>query len=223
MKKFLFIALTLFALCSCEKKAEEIQEDPPIRPYVSLYVLPSKLEIVKDCGSPSLRFKGEMQYTIGDDIPDEIKRLRQIYGDTTRVRMNSSLTVAALAYPIDEITICCDKDFDARHKAGEPLDDIALLDFATYYPFIQNGYNRFTPPAESAYYGDLMRYTVCFDCVNADITKLTAYLKPLDHLGCNTPSIKFRTSPDIKGDYTFTVDVTMNGKTMTTTFTHSFE
>ena len=219
MKKFLFVALALFALCGCEKKIIYKGYDGSIiLPYVSVYVLPTEIEVIKDCVNdygvfPYIHFKGKTQHTSGDDIPDEIKELRSIYGDTTRYRKDGGVRHIALAYPIDEITISCDQDFDSRHPAGEPLDDIVLLDYGTYYPFIQNGYNGIS----------LTRYTICFNCVNANTTKLISYSRNLDFYEGRTPAIKFRTKPDVPGEYTFNLAVDMNGETLTTSFTYTFE
>ena len=223
MNKLLFIALTLFALCSCEKQTIITYVDPQNTPYITEYYIPTEVEIFKDCGYLNMKFSGERCRTWGTtEEREKSKAIGKLYGDSTS-RMWDPGMHPALAYPIDKMTISCNQDFDSHHLAGEPLDDIVQLDFATYYPFIKGGYEPFTVDYTKWLYDDLVRYTLCFNCVNADITHLTCVGKKMNHDGADSPNIQFKSTPDVAGEYTFNLAVTINGEVMTTSFTTTFE
>lgn len=222
MKRLLFVAIVLFTLCGCEKKIIRYVE-PKDSPYITEYYLPTKVEIARDCGYLNLKFTGEVCRTWGTtEEREKSKAIGKLYGDSTSHIWDPGMH-PALAHPIDKITISCDQDFDSRHPAGEPLDDLVNLDFATYYHFIKGGYNPFTVDYTKWLYNDLVRYTLCFNCVNADITHLTCVGRNMNYEGARSPNIQFKTSPDVPGEYTFNLAVTINGETLTTTFTQTFE
>ena len=113
----------------------------------------------------------------------------------------------------------CDKDFDAEHPAGTPLDDIAILaGLESYYDYVSSGYKKLHDNPE---YMDPMKevFTLPFNQVNADIKLSTYYTGKY----ASWSALDFASKPDEAGEYTFTIEMTTNGKTLKTTFTHTFE
>ena len=100
--------------------------------------------------------------------PAKAKPFIEFYGDTSYQGVVCPGTATALAYPIDKITISCEKDFDAEHPAGEPLDDVVKLDYTSFYNFVKGGYvydfNKIPYDADF--------YSCTFDNVTADVTHL---------------------------------------------------
>lgn len=213
----LFISL-IFS-CSQQNESDKPQLGDLIKQqcYISDYLVPSKLKMVKARNGYVLEMTGDSYHTwCGDDyeFAEKINYLSTLYGDTSYDGYNRPGSHIALAYPIDNITIHCDKNFDTKHPAGEPLDDIVKLNYQSYYNFIQNGYHPYT--LNEQYLQDVDSYSLCFDCINADITKLVSMNYPYN-------VITFAASPETPGEYTFTLEMTTNGETLTTEFTHTFE
>lgn len=146
--------------------------------------------------------------------------LSELNGDTSFNRRTLPWADRAFAYPFDDITMSCDKDFDSAHPAGEPLDDIVNITIVRYWDYVQNGY-QYPEGYEyvNAYGLGAIAFNYKLEEINSDNSKLvsckTHYL--------SKPQMSFTTTPDIPGEYTFTLSLTTNGETYTTTFTHTFE
>ena len=120
----------------------------------------------------------------------------------------------ALAYPIEKITIYCNKDFNAKHLAGEPLDDIVKLNYYSYYSFIQNGYRPHTQNEQ--HLQDVEGYSLPLDCVTKDLTKLISLKRGLT-------TMEFSSAPAVPGEYNFVLETTINGKVFKSEFAYTFE
>ena len=225
MRKLLFGAIAAFALWGCkEDSPSEILETgtKPSPHYITEYLVASKIdvEVNKDSGKLCLKVSGD-EYTTWhkNNISEEALYFIELYNDKSYHGSVHPGMTPALAYPLDKITIYCDKDFDAEHPAGEPLDKIALLYFSSYYPFIEGGYKGIHP-----FNYDRISYIMHFDDVNADRTKLmcahflTSKISP-----SYVAEIEFLSQPAELGEYTFTLEMTTNGETLKTEFTHTFE
>ena len=219
MRKFLSFAI-LIVLFSCAKENNKHQNSyTPSPHYVSEYMVPSDIKVVPANDTFNIEFSGIIYPTFrGEDYEynDIVKSLSELYGDTyyKGVAKPQPGSNPALAYPIDEISIYCDKNFDAEHPAGELLNDIATMNYKSYYNFIKNGYLPYTQnhPNEQ----DVDSYSLCFDNINAEITKLVSLRRKFT-------TILFTSAPAEPGEYTFTLEMTTNGETLTTEFTHTFE
>lgn len=226
MKKLLFIIATCFIFFGC--KGEDASPEMPetetwySRHFITEYIVASKIEVEinKESGELCLKVFGDEYKTWNNkEISQEALYFINLYNDNAyygRVQPGMS---RALAYPLDKITIYCDKDFDAEHPAGTPLDKIALLYFSTFYPYIEGGYKNL-----DSYYNDRIRRMMNFAQINADRTKLmwadfiTSQISP-----SYVAQIEFLTPPEKAGEYAFTLEMTTNGETLKTEFTHTFE
>ncbi len=224
MQKILMTLCAFGLLCGCSLDSKDSKFETGVSSsphYITEYVVPSEIEVViNEYGFIELRAPGIIHITYGDKS-EEAMRLAKLYGDTSfKGSVHPGLN-PAFAYPIDEITIHSDADFDVRHPAGESLDDITLLSYATLYEFIRGGYKPLPQEARPGYpeYTDLTHRTLCFNCISPEFTQLMGISLRKYYLG----EISFTTSPDIPGEYSFTLSLTTNGETFTTTFTHTFE
>lgn len=84
--------------------------------------------------------------------------LSHYYDDTTfhlssfEGRRNA-VVHASIAEPMLSITVISDKDFDEKHPAGTPLDDIVFFSAGTPYPFIKSGYKKWYERIDSHFDG----------------------------------------------------------------------
>ena len=249
MKKYLFLAFIAFVLCGCgdshealdnttdktdETRKDENNDDEFKYPdatgawaspyFITEYLVAAEIAVENKNGTLCLKVSGDEYYThFPSDIPKEALELANMYNDNSYNRAIHPGMTPALAYPIEKISINCDADFDAEHSAGEPLDDIAQLEYCSFYPFIENGYKHF-PITYEWPYGDRIRYTLKFADINADVTKLMwAYFLTSKISPSYVAKIDFVSQPETPGEYTFTLEMTTNGETLKTEFTHTFE
>ena len=216
---FIFTICMLFG-CSEADPLTGVTKSPH---FITEYVMPTGVKITTNSvGDLFLCADGEIYKTWGNKDSEEYKKAKyfcDLYNDNSyRGSVYPGLN-AALAYPIENLTIYCATDFDANHPAGEPLDDIVELDFQTYYDYVKSGYTSYKDNP------DWMSQTVehfilSFDKVSADVTKLVS-------IGLSASGyfsgFNFTSTPAEPGEYTFTLEMTTNGETFTTEFTHTFE
>lgn len=240
MKKLLFLAFVAITLCGCGDSSNDLEvieetRNPPeiwwngegyrtwVSPhFITEYIVPTKIKAINNVpGNIYIQATGDVYKTFsGKNNKDYDKSLffSQMYGDTSYNSTVHERQHPALAYPIEKMTIKCDKDFDAEHPAGEPLDDIVNLKYTTYHKFIESEYKitfdnpRWNDPEEEV-------LLLPFNSVNADVTKLVG--ANLAHYSIG--NIKFVSVPEELGDYTFTLEVTINGKVFKSEFTFTFE
>lgn len=228
MRKLFFVAFVAFALFGC-KESDSFSEMPETGTwasphYITEYLVASEIdvEVNKESGDLCLKVSGE-EYQTWDknEISKEALYFINLYNDDSYYGVVQPGMSRALAYPLDKITIYCDKDFDAEHPAGTPLDKIALLYFSTFYPYIEGGYKSL---GSYDYYDDRVWRIMNFTQINADRTKLmwadfiTSQISP-----SYVAQIDFVSQPETPGEYTFTLEMTTNGETLKTEFTHTFE
>ena len=228
MKRLFFQAIIVFSaivLAGCREDSGEDNKTPSMPPpfshyFIGGYLTPSEVKVaLNDNGVLRLYADGEFIMTpreYNDAISEEALHLAQRYNDTSYNAAGGG--VYAFAYPIDEITISSEQDFDARHPAGTVLDDIVEMQYTSYYPFILNGYNLiYNPSLDTKWWS--VPYDLCLDCVCGDLATLISCTPEGKTLG----TLTFATTPDTPGEYNFTLSLTTNGETYTTTFTHTFE
>lgn len=217
MKRLLFLFISLFALSSCNK--EQPETGMWYTPYlISNYVLTDKIA----CSSSTLYNNSISLNYYGEDLLASLRAtyerflyFNKLYNDNSFNKANTPGGYSALAYPIDNITLSCDSDYDAKHPAGTPLDDIVKLQFDSYWDFIQNDYQYpdWYTMDEYNWYGAL-RFKYYLSEINSDNTKLASR---------RVNQLIFTELPTVLGEYNFTLELTTNGETLTTTFTHVFD
>lgn len=237
MKRLFILVVALFIFVGCADKSsleiydvtrseEKNKESGPwARPhFIANYVVPRELKI-GTTAAPTyfyLRQIGDVHKTWDqrEELSEEAKYFIALYGDTQKKGNSSLWGESAIAYPIDWITITCDKDFDAEHPAGEPLlGDVVKFEYYTYYNFVKSGltaynYGQNCPPETDS-------YQIGFDKVNADITKLMDVSLASDRFASG--GIRFQYVPEVDDEYTFTITLKMNGEEMKTSFTTTFK
>ena len=239
MKKSLFLAFVAFALWSCGDSSNDLDATDDTRHdeeyletgailsdyFITNYLVASKVEVKEKGGEFYLEVSGDRYYTYKDHPTyEKAKKFAELYGDTSFKGYIIPGSCHPLAYPIDKMTISCGNDYDAEHPAGEPLDDIVKLEFETFYEYVKNGYELPSDiPREITKNGDTVMHLMNFEDINADVATLVN-LKPFKAQMINvTPLLHFASEPETPGEYTFTLEMTTNGETFTTEFTHTFE
>lgn len=228
MRKCIFAAITALVFFGC-KESDSLKGIPETgawaSPYfITEYLVASEIAVENKNGTLCLKVSGKEYITHDkENLSKEALYFINLYNDNSYPGGVFPGMSPALAHPIDKITICCDTNFDAEHPAGESLDDIAQLGFYSFYPYIANGYNEI-PETESSYYSTRVRYTMPFASVNAEVTKLLCARALTYKISPSyVAKIEFASQPEKAGEYTFTLEMTTNGKTFTTEFTHTFE
>ena len=244
MKKFLFLAFVAFALCSCGDSSNAIDEitdnttddthnDEQIQYvenevsnyFIQKYLIPSEIEVKCVEGILYLDVRGYKYYTFkGHPTFEKAKEFAEFYGDTFFNRAIIPGGKSCLAYPINKITICCDKEFDAEHPKGRPLDDIVNLEFETVYEYIKNGYRLPAEiPNENRRGNDTVAHLLCFKNITAEVATLVNIFPFNGQMINVTPLIYFASQPETSGEYTFTLEMIINGETFKTEFSYTFE
>lgn len=218
MKKLFLAVLIAFTMFSCEERNDKPQNSYTSSPhYVSDYIVPSSIKVIPISDIFLVEFNGTIYPTFKGDgykYNDTVKSFSELYGDIYYTGAVKAGLHPALAYPIDDISIVCNNNFDDEHPAGGPLDDIVKMNYKSYYNFIKNGYQPYAEnlPNEQ----DVDSFSWCFEDINAEKTKLIS-------LKNKFTTINFASQPEKAGEYTFTLEMTINGETFETTFTHTFE
>ncbi|MBR5863740.1 MAG: hypothetical protein IKY76_04200 [Alistipes sp.] len=224
MKKIFLLAITIAIFYGCKESSPEVKDEHTkvTSHYITNYLVASEIAVDNKNGTLCLKVSGE-EYNTLHEVSEKALELANLYNDNyCKIGVHPG-EAPALAYPIEKISISCDSDFDAEHPAGESLDDIAQLGFCSFYPFIKNGYKHFSL-TDDWRYGDRVCYTMPFSSVNADVTKLLwAYFTTSKISPSYVAKIEFTSQPEKAGEYTFTIEMTTNGETFETTFTHTFE
>ena len=247
MKRLFFVAIAAMVLCSCGDSSNDIDVTNDTRTptetwwsggfsmrtsphFITEYVVLSNVKVkVNAAGGIDVKIGGDNYSTYRDKdykYYEKAKYFSEIYGDTYYNKKISGWLHPALAYPIEKITISCDKDFDAEHPVGKPLDDIVLLEYSTYYKFIKSGYKlTFDNPWWFDKEEEVL--TSPLNSINADVTKLAKVILKLsdeDNTWDNFfGRLVFASAPAEPGEYTFTLEMTSNGKIYKTVVTHTFE
>lgn len=231
MRKLLFAVITVLTLYSCsDSNSLEIYNDTrkPIEEwdgesqmsnhYITEYLVLDEIKVVHAYdGAIALALIGDEYATyFGKNYKhyEFVEGLSELYGDTSYIGYPAKGNNVALAYPVDKMTIFCDRDFDAEHPVGKPLDDVVTLDFCSHYNFIKSGYKK--NASNKQHLQDVDCYTMHLDKINADVATLLAMQRSYMHFN-------FTSAPAEPGEYNFTLEVTTNGETFTTEFTHTFE
>lgn len=243
MKRLLFVIILTFMFCGCNDSTPttDPSNDTPNENtgngnesglwssphYITDYHVPSKIEVAVNTTTNALYLyaDGDVYHTDPlsvDELSEEARFFTELYGDTSYGGAVHPGMHSALAYPLNEITIHCDKDFDTKHPSGEPLDDIVALVFGSYYPFIENGYKRL-PAASQSSNGDIVDYSLCFNAIDSEVTKLINIELTNPNTKGDFARIQFKSAPDTPGEYTFSLSATFNDKTMTTSFKYTFK
>lgn len=218
MKRLIFFALAALTLCSCKKDEDPGETGVWPTPYmITNYLLIEKISCFhyenQANNAITLRYSGEDILNV-KATKEKFAYFNKMYNDTSFSGCTYPGAYSALAYPFDKVTLSCNSDYDAKHLAGDVLDDIVKLQFESYWDFLQNGYQ----------YPEWYTEKMC----GYGRVPLEYYLSELNSNNSKLASIKessmiFTSLPATLGEYTFTLELTTNGETFTTTFTHKFE
>ena len=225
MKRILLFVFVASLMSSCKESSDkEAIGSYIISPhFISAYLMPAKIEALSNApGHLYLKVTGDTYKTSADKNSinyDKVQYFSNLYGDTSYNKISSSFH-NALAYPIEKITIYSEKDFDAEHPAGEPLDDIVKLNYQSYYGFVKSGYTayKYDNPAWVGPIAD--HYVLNFNKITADVSRLVVVSLAKDG---SLAGVEFDSSPSTPGEYPFTIEMVVNGETLSAEFTYTFE
>lgn len=154
---FLFKWILICALLSITFACGDENEDgyPPIywnsKHLHNCYTIPDSFSHVKWHIVPSRRrdsfaigfsIKGDIIYSDECKVPKNTElfdSICQLYHDTAW-HGESSATNPPIAYPVSDISIISDADFDVVHPAGSDLIDFATVRTESWGDFVLNGY-----------------------------------------------------------------------------------
>jgi hypothetical protein len=127
------LLLVLFLL-SCDKQNEEtINGDIFSRYYIARYHLATdtiKSDLFKKYGVPLLLSVTLEGKTVDESTDSELYReLAKRYGDGGFFVVEKGNKYDIMVDTLSSITITSNKDYDAAHPAGEPLDDIISIEY----------------------------------------------------------------------------------------------
>ena len=225
MKRILLFVFVASLMSSCKESSDKVAIGSYIISphFISAYLMPAKIEALSNApGHLYLKVTGDVYRTMVDKDSknyDIVQYLSNLYGDTFFNQASAS-SHNALAYPIEKITIYCGKDFDAEHPAGEPLDDIVKLNYQSYYEFVESGYTAYKYDNPDWISPTADHYVLNFNKVTADVSKLVMVSLADDG---SLAGVEFDSSPSTPGEYPFTIEMVVNGETLTTDFIFNFE
>lgn len=218
MKKYLFCLIAAMVFMGCSNEDGKISGAERSSHFITHFVVVDNIEcsignnpfvapvVYIRCGGKILH---DGQYGNGFTL------LQEMYGDTSFTGSTVPFSNGAYAYPIDKISVITDNDFDAEHPAGTAIDDIVKLKFASYEPFISNGYQYPEVDESAVLGGGLVSMGEFFLTeINREMSKLISAKK--------SPSLKFMKEPDVAGMYSFSLQITFNGETLETRFELTF-
>lgn len=210
MKRLLFLFISLFALSSCNK------EQPETGMLYTPYLISNYLLLEEITCTPSELYNNEAYLSYyGENCGDKLSYFSKLYNDTSYNNFILPGSQQALAYPLDKITLSCNSDYDDKHPAGTPLDDIVKLKFTSYLDYIENGYQYPEWYKKEKGYGlGEIPFEYYLSEINSDNTKLASR---------GVHRLIFTELPNVAGEYNFTLELTTNGETFTATFTHVFD
>lgn len=208
MKNFLSIIVFLLSslLCSCSEE-NDITGTTYSKTFITGYLTPETISTENTDFGIKLTFKGGV-ITSGKNF----EVVSQYYNDVTYNRNVIYGPRIAINDSIHLMTVNTIGDFDALHLAGSDITDLVECQYISYYDYIHNNYkivnskNELIPglngysEIEGAETKEMNLSDVCY--YN---TKLMAP----DFM------LKFKKTPDKKGEYLFNLTIILNGKELT--------
>ncbi len=170
------MSLPLMWLVSCEKSPEVEGWTSMSKHFITQYYMPSGGDTIiimprlsdldnKEIPKNSYFFGIICQNPIDGDDPEMMGR----YADTAFYRgIPTPNAYDAIGKTIVDITIKAVDNYNDNHPAGACLDDISYITYASYWPFIQNGYNKVTdhdPELSGTTYDVQYGYTPYRECI----------------------------------------------------------
>ncbi len=211
MKRFILTTIVAFVLSGCKSDEEILATGTSQTSYlVTGYILIDEVSY----DNTTIKFSGDRIRDHKTSDMEKFKYFSEFYNDTSYTGHTYPGSNDAIAYPFDKITMSCYSEFDAKHPAGTPLDDIVKVKFESYWNYIQNGY-QYPDWCKKGLQLGRCSFEYLLSEINNDNSKLICWP--------DSPTITFTSSPTTPGEYTFTLELTTNGETFTTTFTHKFE
>lgn len=146
------MSLPLLWLVSCEKSPEVEGWTSMSKNFITQYFMPSEGDTIMITPKRSDIVNSELPehcYGFGiicsNPIEGNNPELMARYADTA---FNSGIPTPnaydAIGKTIVDITIEAVDNYNDNYPAGACLDDISYITYASYYPFIQNEYNKVT-------------------------------------------------------------------------------
>ena len=170
------MSLPLMWLVSCEKSSEVEGWTSMSKHFITQYYMPGDGDTIKIMPRPSDLDNKEIpenSYGLGiiclNPIEGDNPTLMERYADTAYYSgIPTPNNNDAIGKVIVDITIKAVDNYNDNHPAGACLDDISYITYASYWPFIQNGYNKVTdhdPELSGTTYDVQYGYTPYRECI----------------------------------------------------------
>ncbi|MCD8072203.1 MAG: hypothetical protein LUE10_03335, partial [Alistipes sp.] len=125
--------------------------------FVWAYYEPEEMILEQGTGRIEVFINGERNSFGGKKNPNErYMELAERNGDTKYKGQILPGSSPALAENPVGVTVTCDRDIDAAHPAGAPLDDVVLIHGWSYREYIQSSYKTYTKEITENYGYDLL-------------------------------------------------------------------
>lgn len=217
MKNYFVITFFLCGLLfSCSNDNEkEISGVIYLKRLISVYLAPETITTENIDSGIRLSLKGKI-ITSGK----EYDNLSKYYNDTNYNKYVYNGPRRAVNDSIYKVTMKTMEDFDPQHPAGSDITDLVECQYVSYYNFIKNNYkteNSENKPIEGLYYYSKIEGAEAYKMNLTDICYDNSKLMAPEFM------LKFKTTPEKKGIYTFNLEMFFSGKVVTKTFKYVFE
>ena len=189
---FPIVIVSAFLFTGCYEDSRTRFAGPVISSYTDAPLVCS--EVTVPAGENNIQFTislstdGKIVYKEGDNQYEDLRRKHNDYFDGYLTQTEKALLRDGDCYSRDfkSIDVVCNKDYDSKHKAGESLADITLIQCSSVNKWIKNGYKNFNP-------------TVSKSLAEADPEDM-AMIMTYRFMQFTVTSL-----PATKGDYSFTI------------------
>lgn len=155
MKNFIVISILMLSFFSCKEDPQSLPEPSwKSNHLINCYIIPDSLEILNqnsdyyyaEYNALKLAFliSGEKAYF--GEVLENPEPAHVLFDSISNLNHDtgwygtSGYFNPAVAYPVKNISIVSDHDFDSMHPAGSELIDIATIEVGTWGVFVLNGY-----------------------------------------------------------------------------------
>lgn len=230
MKKAICLIITLLCVCcfSCTEETSDDSEREICNNYIqSYYDGIDSIEVIipptSNGQSFDIQFYSDNICMYKRNYSDEKQRrfneLAKLYNDTAYNHYDSFPYIfTAVSDTIFNIEVISDYDYDENHKAGDDIGDLITFYCSSPYQFIQNGYKETLGKTQTQLMKDNNIITL-FETIECPLTNINDVLPKM--LDCHCTML-FNRTPIKRGTYTFTINMYVSQKCLSTKFEINF-
>ncbi|MCC8034558.1 MAG: hypothetical protein LIO77_01325 [Rikenellaceae bacterium] len=156
MKKLIFISFSIAVIATLSSCEDRYTGTVFSLGFIGEYYEPEEMVLESSYRRVQVRVHGAVSTYNGKKNPNErYLELAEINGDTKYKNQLLPGSNPALSENPTGVTVICDRDIDATHPAGAPLDDMIIMLGWTYSEYIKSGYKTYTKEIPETYGYDL--------------------------------------------------------------------